>query len=448
MNPDRIDEQINLVQDGTGNTQNTIFNLAHGQKNQAIPDYVRPGSQNFVGREKELEKIHEKLQTGQGVIVCAVEGLGGVGKTELALQYAQRYKEEYTAQYWFQLREIGLAQAVVQKASPYILTLPESMQTASDEAQAAWYWQNWLPETGKVLVILDDVVDLKGIPKLARPVAERFQLIVTTRKRRLSANFHEIPLEVVSEAEALELLEKMLGRGRVARELVAAKAICQYLGYLPLGLELAGRYLQLDEDLKLAVYQERLQITDESLELSEVEDIGAERGVIAAFELSWQELGETTRNLAMLLGLFDPADIAWSLVVDMAQALNLGEGQEARKQLNNSFLIKAVDEERTRFRVHSLVKEFWKWKLAQVPETNRIFRGAFVNHLLEIANNIHPLTNDKIRIAAYASPHITLARQEISSNIYNSEDDLSLKFTESAIYLEGNATISLVTEGE
>ncbi len=54
------------------------------KSNQPIPSNVRQGSKNFVGREEELEDIHAKLQEGQGVI----EGMGGVGKTELALQYA------------------------------------------------------------------------------------------------------------------------------------------------------------------------------------------------------------------------------------------------------------------------------------------------------------------------------------------------------------------------
>ncbi|MEI6064230.1 MAG: hypothetical protein WCQ26_06530 [Pseudanabaena sp. ELA748] len=56
--------------------------------NPPIADNVPPSSVNFVGREKELKDIHVKLQTGQGVSVCAVEGMGGLGKSELALQYA------------------------------------------------------------------------------------------------------------------------------------------------------------------------------------------------------------------------------------------------------------------------------------------------------------------------------------------------------------------------
>ena len=193
------------------------------QTAKPIPSNVAKCSPNFVGREEELTKIHANLQAGRGVIICALEGMGGVGKTELALQYAHLCQQEYVAQYRLSLREMGLAQAVVTMASPY-LALPESMQSASLDEQAEWYWQNWLPPEGKVLVILDDVTDLKSIPDHARPLSERFKILVTTRKRKLSPQFAEIPLRVISDLEALELLEKLLGVSRVEEERSAAEA--------------------------------------------------------------------------------------------------------------------------------------------------------------------------------------------------------------------------------
>jgi hypothetical protein len=79
--------------------------------------------------------------------------------------------------------------------------------------------------------------------------------------------------------------------------------------------------------------------------------------VIAAFELSWQELSAGTGKVAMLLGLFAPADIAWSLVEKVAADLiDAGDLREGRKPLNNLDLIRAVDEERTRFAMHSMLK--------------------------------------------------------------------------------------------
>jgi len=438
--------------------------------NPPIPDNVPIASANFVGREKELAEIHKKLQAGQRVSVCAVEGMGGLGKSELALQYAWRYRQEYVARYWLPLRGMGLAQAVVTLANR-TLPLPEAMQSATLDEQAAWYWQHWLPQEGKVLVIFDDVNDLQTIPKQARPLTERFQILVTTRKRKLSSQFAEIPLGVISEDEALELLRKLLGKSRVDQELVAAKAICEYLGYLPLGVELAGRYLQQDEDLRLGDYRQRLKISDESLDLQESEEINATRGVIAAFELSWQELSAGTGKVAMLLGLFAPADIGWGLVEEVAAKLghkkdrspiktllrkvfnyfqqnqmsfNKQELEKAKKELNNLYLIKSIADDRSRFAVHSLTRQFLQWKLAQEPETNRLFRETFVMSLLDIAKQIPSSpTRDLIASVAPAIPHLDMLSREMLDDIPNPEEDLFWAFGGIARFYEGQGQFAL-----
>jgi tetratricopeptide (TPR) repeat protein len=374
--------------------------------------------------------------------------MGGLGKSELALQYAWRYRQEYAARYWLTLRGVGLAQAVVTLASR-TLPLPEAMQSATLDEQAAWYWRHWLPQEGKVLVIFDDVNDLQSIPKQARPLADRFQILVTTRKRKLSSQFADIPLDVISKDEALELLRKLLGNLRVDREIVSAKAICEDLGRLPLGVELAGRYLQLDEDLRLSDYRQRLKISDESLDLLETEEINAARGVIAAFELSWQELSVSTAKVAMLLGLFAPADIAWGLVEAVAAQLNIDEVElrEGKKQLNNLCLIKAVDQDRTRFAMHSLTRQFLQWKLAQEHDINRLFRETFVISLLGIAKEIpQSPTQDLIEIVAPAIPHLDMLSREMLGDIPNLEKDLIWAFEGIGRFYEGQGLYALAED--
>ena len=354
------------------------------------------------------------------------------------------------------------------------LPLPEAMQSATLEEQAAWYWQHWLPQEGKVLVIFDDVNDLQTIPKQARPLTERFQILVTTRKRKLSSQFAEIPLGVISEDEALELLRKLLGKSRVDRELVAAKSICEYLGYLPLAVELAGRYLQLDEDLRLSDYRQRLTVSDESLDLQESEEINATRGVIAAFELSWQELSASTTKVAMLLGLFAPADIAWVLVEEIAAqfghkkagsllktllskvfsnfrqnrvSFNKQELEKAKKELNNLYLIKSIAEDRSRFAVHSLTRQFLQWKLAQETDINRLFRETFVMGLLGIAKQIpQSPTLDLIARVAPAIPHLDMLSREMLDDIPNPEEDLCWAFTGIAWFYKGKGLYALAED--
>ncbi|MHC5828740.1 MAG: NB-ARC domain-containing protein, partial [Nostoc sp.] len=130
------------------------------------------------------------------------------------------------------------------------------------------------------------------------PKTNRFRVLMTTRTRNLDPNIEEISLDVLSPEFALELLTKLVGQKRVQRELSVAKQLCEWLGYLPLGLELVGRYVaKKPPNYKLAQMLERLKaqrLSDEAI--NRVSDSKkktlstAQRGVLAAFELSWLEL--------------------------------------------------------------------------------------------------------------------------------------------------------------
>ncbi len=399
------------------------------RQNQAIPSNVRQGSKNFVGREDEFADIHAKLQEGQGVIVCAVEGMGGVGKTELALQYATRYQQKYVAQYWFSLRGGDLAQEVVKLASPY-LDLPESMKSASLDEQAAWYWQNWLPETGKLLVILDDVPKAESIPDLAMPFDPRVRVLVTTRERELNVGFESVPLDVLSEEKALELLRKIVGAAKVDKELVTVKEICKTLGYLPLGIELIGEYLSKNRFLTFAKLQERLSLADESIARERKHRFYAHRGVEAAIQLSWDDISTGSQRVAMLLGLFAPVEILWELVAWIGASAEVTEDElnEARGQLDSLHLIQPVDEECNFYKIHTLVREFFRAKLLKAEE-NHQFRQAFVNSLLATAKEIpQSPTIDLIARVAPAIPHLDMLSREMLDDILNPEEDLYLAF--------------------
>jgi tetratricopeptide (TPR) repeat protein len=408
---------------------------------------VRQGSKNFVGREEELADIHAKLQEGQGVIVCAVEGMGGVGKTELALQYATRYQQDYVARYWLSLREMGLAQAVVTIASPY-LDLPEAMRSKSLDEQAAWYWQNWLPETGKLLVILDDVPKAESIPDLAMPIDPRVRVLVTTRERELNVGFESVPLDVLSEEKALELLRKIVGSAKIDKELVTVKEICNTLGYLPLGIELIGEYLSKNRFLTFTKLQERLNLADESIARERKYRFYGDRGVEAAIQLSWDDISNGSQRVAMLLGLFAPVEILWELVAGFGVSAEITEVElnEARGQLDSLHLIQPIDEECNFYKIHTLVREFFRAKLLKAEE-NHQFRQAFVNSLLAVAKRIpYSPTRDLIARVSPAIPHLDLLSREMLDDIPNPEEDLGWTFTGIARFYEGQGIYALAEE--
>ncbi len=170
----------------------------------------------------------------------------------------------------------------------------------------------------------------------------------------------------------------ILGEKRVNKELQTAKNLCEWLGYLPLGLELVGRYLQEDPDLSIAqmleeLKQERLKnlaIDPDSEKLAETE-ITAKLGVQAAFNLTWERLDSKTKEVGELLSLFDPNAIAWKYVESVTESLNWSKTdvREGKKQLYQRHLIKRLEEGEANYQIHPLIHEFLGSKLQASTQT-------------------------------------------------------------------------------
>jgi tetratricopeptide (TPR) repeat protein len=399
-----------------------------------IPSDVRQGSPNFVGRVDDLQNLHEALQKEGIVSVCAVRGMGGVGKTELAIQYAlsKEFQHRYVACYWFSLNEGNLASLVLQKAAPY-LAMPEEIQKSDDVyEQVKWCWQNWHPPEGEVLVILDDVKSLDDIPKQAMPINPRFKVMLTTRQRNLSPSFRELQLGVLPEHEALELLKRIVdrdGSSRIESELGTGKEICRYLGYLPLALELAATYLVEDEMLTLGEYWQQLNLQDRSISDEMVKYITAERGVVSAFALSWLRLRDLSPQVAMLLGRFAPADIPWQdLVEPTVKSLGWDEAEvrKGRIQLANLHLISI--REQKNIGIHSLLREYFRWQSDREGDDFIHFlqRGIAATGI-SIAKTIppEPVKADIERVNL-AIPHLDILSRQMLDYIPNPEEDYNL----------------------
>ena len=236
--------------------QNRNINIDGGNYNENLRDYYdncriinyptpkepfkpikyipKIGSDNFVGRQHELAKIHDKFsETNNKVAISSVSGMGGVGKTELATQYARKHENDYPGGIcWLNVRGTNLAAGIIQFVQQMGLEVPQKdfqENPLTLEQQVAWCWQHWQPPEGFVLIILDDVTDLEDISELL-PSFQRFRVLMTTRLRDIDTNVEEISLDVLSAEEALELFKKLIGEKRVNKEFYSAQEICKWLG--------------------------------------------------------------------------------------------------------------------------------------------------------------------------------------------------------------------------
>jgi hypothetical protein len=238
------------------------------------------------------------LQQNERVAICAVEGMGGVAKTELALQYAWRYSQcrDVALQRfyqggvcWLQARGVDLGIQIVDFARTYLpLSIPEGLELP---LQVAYCWRNWL--AGEVLIVVDDVTDYQQVRQYLPSDTSRFKVLMTTRLQ-LGASIPHVALDVLKPLDAFDLLESHIGRERLKKEQWEARKLCRWLGYLPLGLELVGRYLGRKPDLSLQEMLTRLQAKRlEQLALKRPKsesDMTADWGVRDAFELRYEML--------------------------------------------------------------------------------------------------------------------------------------------------------------
>ena len=196
-----------------------------------------------------------------------IAGLGGIGKTQTAVEYAYRHRQQYRAVLWVRAdTETSLVSGYRELAE--VLGLPEKDESDSNKVAAAV--RRWLGREPGYLLILDNADD-PALVKPFLPPTPTAHVLLTSRAHnfdRLNIR-RPITLPVLEPDEALEFLGKRTGReGSLdPAEQDAARTLAGELGYLPLALEQAAAYMEEHEEpftVYLDTYcEERLKLLDE-----------------------------------------------------------------------------------------------------------------------------------------------------------------------------------------
>ena len=200
--------------------------------------------ERFVGRGQALADLHKKLENNKPLAIAGVVGMGGVGKTELAIQYARQHWQDYKG---------GVVWLAGERAVNELLGFAQSQlfptfklaDLGDVPVQLGYCWRNW-PKQGDppqpVLLIFDDVTDYQEQVQPCLPEGKRFRVLLTTRER--FQGIDRLELDVLDPQDAIALLEHLVGSDRVEAEASTVAELCEWLEYLPLGLELVVNYLQ------------------------------------------------------------------------------------------------------------------------------------------------------------------------------------------------------------
>ncbi len=257
----------------------------------------------FTGREDLLVAL-DKALTKDGPAALgqtqAISGLGGIGKTQIAVEYAYRHRNKYRAVLWCRAgTEADLAAGFQEIAR--MLELPDG--EIREQAKAVASVRQWLEREAGWLLVLDNADDPETVARFL-PAAHRGHVLLTSRAWNLNRlkvvrPFRLKPLE---RGESVRFLLKRTVRDEaVEAEKEVASEVAEELGDLPLALEQAAAYIydrQTRFDAYLASYRERrLRL----LELGEPADYPA--SVATTWALNFEEVEKTSAASAELLRL-------------------------------------------------------------------------------------------------------------------------------------------------
>ena len=312
---------------------------------------------HFTGRTHELERLAPLLAQG-GAVTAGVRGMGGVGKTALAIVLAHQVKDRYPdAQFFLDLQGASAQPLTAAAALVRIITSfqPEA-KLPDDEAQLQSIYLSLLHEK-RALIVLDNAPQDVVLDRLTPPPGSA--LLVTSRFNVKLRGVQTVPLDELPPDKAREYLLKVTARiGGYADELAR---LC---GYLPLALELVAGALQVREELEPADYARRL----ERQPLRELDTVAA------AFAVSYGLLDaaqqERWRALAVFPNTFDQRAAAAVWALDDAD-----ETLDALSALKGYSLI-GYDAATRRWRLHDLARLFAAERLNEVERAQYSLRHA------------------------------------------------------------------------
>ncbi|GLY97872.1 BTAD domain-containing putative transcriptional regulator [Actinoplanes sp. NBRC 103695] len=334
------------------------------RSSRPVPSQLPPDTAVFTGRDRELDRLSEllgeRVATGTPVVIATIGGIGGVGKTWLALHWAHRHLDRFPDGNLFvnlrgfdpHSRPLSGAEAV--RGFLSALGVPPGAVPADADAQVGLYRS--LVAGRRMLIVLDNVHDSDQIAGLL-PGSGQSTVLVTSRNRLagLVAGKGAVPLalDVLTDDQARALLTARLGPAVVEAWPDAVGTLIRACGGLPLALGIVAARALLEPGLALSDIAER--VADRSTRLHELDDGDQHASVRAVLSWSYGVLAEPQAELLGLLGLAPGPDIGTATA---AALVGKGRAETAAllRELERRSLIGRTGPDR--WQLHDLVRLF------------------------------------------------------------------------------------------
>jgi tetratricopeptide (TPR) repeat protein len=250
---------------------------------------------DFAGRTVQMDKLLGLLNTPGGrVAISAIDGMGGLGKTTLAVHVAHRLTSQYPdAQVVVDMAGTTAAPLTPAQGLARVIRVFEPLMQLPDTVAELRPIFLHVLRGKRVLLILDNALDGDQVAPLLPP--ENCALIVASRRRIAVPGLVRVDLDLLAPEEAVGLLGSIVGQGRAtAAELSRIAELC---GLLPLALRVAGMFLHASPQWSAERFTAAL--TDEKKRLARLKMEGsADLNVAASLALSFAELRRARPDLA------------------------------------------------------------------------------------------------------------------------------------------------------
>ncbi len=335
-----------------------------GTGRHVVPRQLPPATRLFAGRDGALTTLAglaaEAAETSQAPVIAVIDGPAGIGKTTLAVHFAQQAAGRFPdGQLYLNLRGFDPAGPPMTPGEAIRLFLdaldvPAAKIPASHDAQTALYRS--LLAGQRVLVLLDNARDADQVRPLL-PASPGCLVIVTSRSRLTSLVATEgafpLALDVLTDADAQELLTRRLGPERVAGDPGAVDELIQLCARLPLALSIAAARSTSQPGLSLGALTDDLRDARKRLD---VLDAGhPSSNVRAVLSWSYEQLDPGAARLFRLLGLHPGPDVSAPAAASLA-GLPLDEGRRRLGELASAHLL--TEHAPGRFSSHDLLRAY------------------------------------------------------------------------------------------
>ncbi|WP_020388764.1 AfsR/SARP family transcriptional regulator [Kribbella catacumbae] len=362
---------------------------AQGESVRVVPRQLPASTRCFTGRERELGVLDELIGSSENataVVISAIAGTAGIGKTATALHWAHRVADQFPdGQLFVNLRGFDPGAeplSAIDAVRGFLETLGTSPGDIPQQQDAQIAMFRSLLAKRRMLVLLDNARDVDQVRPLL-PGAPGSLVLVTSRNRLTGLvaehGAHSIHLDLLSGPDAEQLLRERLGADRLAAEPAATTELVQHCARLPLALAIVAGRAAVDRYVSLAAIA--ADLADKRKRLDALDTHDRRTTLRAVFVSSYNALAPPGQRLFRLLGVHPGPDISVAAAASLAGVTRPAVTRLLGELCYASMLIECAP---GRYTFHDLLRAYATDLSVAEPDQSAIHR--VLDHYLHTAH--------------------------------------------------------------